>query len=370
MFKHSIAFVLVLVVALSAVGVAAAQDPGDGPAAGPGEGRGRAVVRLHVIVLETAADALNMTTLEMLRAAEPGVSLAEVITANGGDVNQVTADAKAAATEDVNNALAEGKITEEESERLLDALDDSIARIMERAVPSFDDRRDGRANPTEMVLIQQAAEAVDASVQDVLEANRNGQSIAEFVTANGGDPDQVVADTVALATDEINAAVEEGRITQEQADTLLSELEAKVSDEITSTEPIRNPRRGHDGPGRRDGDIFPVRPSLEIIAEELGVDPQEVREQLRDGGSINDVIVALGGDPAVIQQALIDAATEAINEAVENDRISQERADDLLENLDQKIEEAMSQERPAREFDRPQRGEGRRFSGEGEGVLE
>jgi 3-hydroxyacyl-CoA dehydrogenase len=52
-----------------------------------------------------------------------------------------------------------------------------------------------------------------------------GATLAEVVTNNGGDVDEVIAAAVAAATEQANQAVANGRITQEQADELLARLE-------------------------------------------------------------------------------------------------------------------------------------------------
>ena len=91
-------------------------------------------------------------------------------------------------------------------------------------------------------------EATGLTRAEIREAVQDGSTVAELIEANGGDVESVVAELVAEATTRINERVEEGRITQEQADEKLAELEANIQSRLDGT--YERPE-GADGQGRR-----------------------------------------------------------------------------------------------------------------------
>ena len=135
----------------------------------------------------------------------------------------------------------------------------------------------------------------------------------------------------------LSELVEEGVITQDQADI--------VGERIRANAPLR-PHRQH-----RVG-------HLETVAELLDLEVSELVEGLRDGQSIADLA---GDQTSAVIDALVSEATDHINAAVENDRLSQEEADEKLADLDERITDMVNGERPEGGNDR--RGPGPRGGG-------
>lgn len=115
--------VLVLVAAIGVVGVSAVSAQGDEPPVGPsgpmyfGDGPGL-LAEYDDVIHQALADALGISLSELEAARQDGVRLPELAEANGvdlEDLGQVMADARAEAIE---QALADGAITEEQAEWL------------------------------------------------------------------------------------------------------------------------------------------------------------------------------------------------------------------------------------------------------------
>ena len=137
--------------------------------------------------------------------------------------------------------------------------------------------------------------------------------------------------------------VENGTLTQEQADAVLAEVQERV-DALPD-------RPGHGHPWLR---LF--YNAHEIAAETIGIEPEELREALRNDQSIAEVAEANGVAPDAVVAALVEAGNAAIDEAVANGRIDEERAAELRENLPEHAQILVDRNRPDR--DRPARGEG------------
>lgn len=73
------------------------------------------------------------------------------------------------------------------------------------------------------------------TIEQVREGFEADQSLAQIAEANGVDSDGVKADLVAAKTERINAMVEAGRITQEEADAKIAELDDKIDEKLNLT---------------------------------------------------------------------------------------------------------------------------------------
>jgi hypothetical protein len=149
------------------------------------------------------------------------------------------------------------------------------------------------------------------------------------------------AEVIANALAEL---VEDGTITQEQADQVAETLDEQL--------PARGPG-GLGGPGHHG-----VVRSLDTAAEELGLTREELHEQLRSGATLAEIAEEQGVDIDDLVTALVAAAEEDLAAAVEAGRLDQERADEIAGDLEDRI-------RTFVEEGLPPPPDGRRFGGPG-----
>ena len=130
-------------------------------------------------------------------------------------------------------------------------------------------------------------------------------------------PDAVEETVRPEAGDRIAAAlqglVDDGTITPAQLDAVVTTLVEAL--------PERGPR-GH--------------------AELLGLERSELREAIAGGQTLADVAAAQGVDTQELVDALVDAAEERVATALENGRIDQERADEILADATEKAEDLVN----------------------------
>ena len=91
----------------------------------------------------------------------------------------------------------------------------------------------------------------------------------------------------------------------------------------------------HDENGRRGRGFG--NPDSTILTNATGLEHAEIREAVRNGSTIADLIVANGGDVNATIILLVDEATEKITEKVDAGDITQERADEILASLEDRI---------------------------------
>ena len=191
--------------------------------------------------------------------------------------------------------------------------------------------------PVVAAVIQAAVDATGQTAEELATGLRSGSTLADLVTAAGGNVQAVIDAAVAAGQERIDEAVAAGTITQEQATTMSAELTDRVTAAV-------NGELGGRGLGLGRGGLrmAGARELVSAVADATGLTVQDIVQQWRDGSSLNDIATANGADPAAIVQAAVTDATAAINQAVTDGRITQEQADPLLANLSERFTEAMN----------------------------
>lgn len=148
--------------------------------------------------------------------------------------------------------------------------------------------------------------------------------------------------------DQIDQAVQDGDLTEEQAQRLRDRLEGLPGDAPFGG-PFGGPGGGFGSKFRHrpDGDLkfgfFPpgLRPgqSREALATFVGITTDQLNAQLAaDGATLATVAEANGKSRDDLKAFIRGEAESALNEAVDGGRLTRERADALLQRLDEHID--------------------------------
>ena len=179
-----------------------------------------------------------------------------------------------------------------------------------------------------------------------------GSDPTAFVTQEGTDdttphettPDAGGADETPSADerpdtarirDELQELVDNGTITSEQADAVAEHLVANRPDGPGFGG--HHPRGGHRG---FDG---------EVVAGIIGISVDELRDALQAGSTIAEVAEANGVDPQTVIDALVDEASDHLEVAVENGRLTEDEAANRLAEITERITERVNEGRPVRD---------------------
>ena len=125
--------------------------------------------------------------------------------------------------------------------------------------------------------------------------------------------------------------VEDGTLTDTQAEA--------VADHLASALPGRH--------GRFVGRI----PGLMLFAEAaeiIGIEPDDLREALADGSTLAEVAEANDVEPETLIDGLLAALEEKLDELVESEKLTEEKASEILENAPDRIENFVNAEVRAR----------------------
>ncbi len=329
-------FAVVATVLIVGAGIAAAQDVT--VPARPG---------MNVIdaALEAAAAETGLTVEEVRAQLGEGVTLAEIIEANDGDTQAVIDAAVAAANAEIDTALDAETITEARAESLRDRLESAITGAVNGDLRIQQFRRGfGRGGERGFgfggrgfglrgahfgvpALTDAILESTDLTVEDVAEGLRSGSTLAELIAAAGGDVEAVVDATVQQITAEVEAAVENGRLTQEEADERIAALEERVREALTTSPMEQRIARQVAASALRDA------------AELTGLEPREIVEQLQAGTPLADILTASGADVDAFIEGLVAGADARLNVLVVDGVITEARAAELLAQFRTDIEE-------------------------------
>ena len=163
---------------------------------------------------------------------------------------------------------------------------------------------------------------------EVQEAVAAGLTNAQMIDQYGDKTSaQAKADALAALETRLAQAVTNGRITQAQADTILSEAPAKMDEFLAAP-------ASELGKGMKHGFGGVAHNVLATVADVLGTDEETLKTQLQDGSTIADIA---GDQTQAVIDALVAEANAKIDEAVANGRITQERADLMKANTVERI---------------------------------
>ncbi len=233
MFKKLSLLLIVLALALP-LGIASAQDEDR-----PTPGRHVARQLAEIIVDET-----DLAMSELLALLfEDDMTMAEIITANGGDVDVVATRTIEVITNRINEAVANGELPQERADQILENLEQSVYDGLNSELePPRANLRDRLLRQHRNTLMQVIVDTTGLQPREILRELRVGGTLADMITANGGNVDTVIDTAIANATTEIQGWVAEERITQEQADDMIASLDTLFTEMVNHEfEPRNNP---------------------------------------------------------------------------------------------------------------------------------
>lgn len=237
-----------VIAAVSIVGAVSAQDtttppPADQTQQGALPLRPNGGVPVLRDLLQIVATDLNLepqAVIEQMR----GQTLAAVITAQNGDVAKVTADVVAAVTERINQAVADGRLTQERADEILGNLSDTVTQALNGELrgqrldrlggqrPGLGGQRPNSGVRPNMLnrdvrpLLGAVQDALGLTGQQIAEELRGGSTLGEVIAAHNGDSAAIIDAAIASATERLDAVRAEGTLTQEQENAMISGLKA------------------------------------------------------------------------------------------------------------------------------------------------
>ncbi|HEX2620910.1 MAG TPA: hypothetical protein VHL11_12200 [Phototrophicaceae bacterium] len=245
---------------------------GDGPMGrGPGMGGGFQMPCSTTNPTDTVATALGITATELRVALVSGQTVSDLAASKGVDLQTIQDALTTQRQADLDQALADGLITQE----VYDSIKDAQAKIQEN-MPDGVELKFEIPVPDHNVVNRETvvADALGITCAELITAVRDGSTIAEIASDKGVEVQTVIDAVVTAVKDAAAKDVEEGLITQAQADGRLNGLENKVGEWVYSNRSggfgdfggfdggrgDRGGRGNGQGDGRGNNDGRPNRP--------------------------------------------------------------------------------------------------------------
>ncbi|MEQ1872772.1 MAG: hypothetical protein ABL953_03510 [Ilumatobacteraceae bacterium] len=146
----------------------------------------------------------------------------------------------------------------------------------------------------------------------------------DAVTAEGDRPDPTER-----LQEVLQPLVDDGTITQAQADAVIDALQAA------------GPKGGPGGPGRPGHG-----PGFAIVAETLGLTEEEVRQAVTDGQTLAELAAANGSSVEELVDALLADIESKLDEKVAAGDLTQEEADAKLAEAEERVTEFVNNTKP------------------------
>jgi polyhydroxyalkanoate synthesis regulator phasin len=195
------------------------------------------MIAAAVAVLGLAAVAVGGVVTSAQEGDGPiGSFLAKVADKLGVSEDELKGAIEEAKIESIDEAVAEGRLTEEQAERARESGFPLRARFR-------------GAGEHKGYVIEAAAQVLDMSQEELKDELKDGNSLAEIVEAQGMTVDDFKAELLNQLQALLDSDVADGTLTQEQADRLSEGLEKRI-DNIVNAQPGEG---GFGGPRHRHG---------------------------------------------------------------------------------------------------------------------
>jgi predicted XRE-type DNA-binding protein len=241
---------------------------------------------------------------------------------------------KAAAVDQVNADLAAGRITKDQADALKKRIESGDLKFggLGFGARGFGGPV-GPGGPGGLLKagigdsLAAAAKYLGLSESDLRSKLSNGQSLADVAKAQSKDVNGLEQAILAAAKADIDKAVTDKKLTQAQADQIMTALKSRIGDLVNGSLRFRGPH-GPGGPGKPF-----IGKELGAAAKYLGLSQSSLRDKLSGGQSLADVAKAQGKDVNGLQQAIVDAAKADLDQAVKDNKLTQSEADNILSGL-------------------------------------
>lgn len=188
-------------------------------------------------------------------------------------------------------------------------------------------------------LLNAVSEATDLSASELSAQLTQGTTLASVITANGGSVEAVTAQATTAIEVRVQQAVTDGRLSQEWADQLLTQVPQRVQ-EILNRE---RTRPGHEG--RRNAEDRLMRGVLELAATQTGLTRDQLRDAMRTQ-SLGQVLASHNIDASAFVESAAAELQTHLNTRISNGHLTQDQADALTLAFRQRLTERLDRVRP------------------------
>ncbi|MCM3146336.1 hypothetical protein [Brevibacillus sp. MER 51] len=268
---------------------------------------------------------LKLDADKLKEELQAGKTLAAIAQAQGVDSADVVALLVDQQEAKLKEAVAAGKLTQEQADKLSENLSDRVKEQVENAKSDKGFGRGGfiggfEKNEELLTLLKLDAD----KLQEELKTDKSLAAIAE---AQGVSVDDLVALLVKQQETKLKEAVAAGKLTQEQADKMNENASERFKEMVQNT---------HHGRGPDKGMGFEKNEELLSL---LKLDADKLQEELKADKSLAAIAEAQGVSVDDLVALLVKQQETKLKEAVTAGKLTQEQADKMNENASERVKE-------------------------------
>jgi polyhydroxyalkanoate synthesis regulator phasin len=153
--------------------------------------------------------------------------------------------------------------------------------------------------------------------------------IEKFAGNLGVGQDEVVAALDATKKQILDEAVQQGRLTQEQAD----KIAAAKNGGMGWFGDFQGRKHGVKPGFREGGRIY-----SDGMADVLGITPDQLKTELQSGKKLSEIIADHGFTAEQFNQEMLEIKKESLSKAVADGKMTQEQADRMMQKMEQRFD--------------------------------
>ena len=155
--------------------------------------------------------------------------------------------------ETIDEAVAEGRLTEEQAERLKERAAEGDLLFPRPPGEGRFHPRQGACQRGTGLVIEAAAQVLDMPKEELVEELKDGNSLAKVAEAQGMSVEEFEAALLEQVNVQLDEMVADSTITQEQADRILQGIEDRIDRVVHAQPKTLGPCPPRHGPGGFDG---------------------------------------------------------------------------------------------------------------------
>ncbi len=188
-------------------------------------------------------------------------------------------------------------------------------------------------------VVKSAATYIGVTVDQLRQELKGGKSLAGVAVAHGKTRAGLEAAIVADAKTHLDAAVASGKLTADREAQILAKLQANVSKLVTATGPPA---------GKKQKGKQAIRAAVKTAATYVGLSVEQIRTQLQAGKSLAEIATAQGKSVDGLKAAIVTDAKAAIAKLVSSGKITAERGQQYLDQIQKNIDKIVNAKRQAK----------------------
>jgi ubiquinone biosynthesis protein COQ9 len=192
---------------------------------------------------------------------------------------------------------------------------------------------------------EDVANFLGVTVDELRNELQSGKSLATIATEHGKSETDLVNFIVTKEKAYLEDALKNGKITQDQYDKMIANLETRVKERVESVPPTKEQLKNAFKKGFRKGVKFGMN---EDIANYLGLTLDQLKAELQSGKSLAAIATEHGKSETDLVNFIVTKEKAFLDTALKNGKITQDQYNKMLSNLEARVKERVEKVPPVK----------------------